>query len=135
MPARQDIWLVAEDDRLVVVPDLGGKWQKLDYANSTWSHRGVEYRDPQYASEWLALSDGGTCRPIGIFFEMVMAPELNDWLNRGFANVRRIRVDAYYILLTEGRNLQEEGWPFLPCEALRSESGDYAIWVPDFYHS
>jgi len=64
---------------------------------------------------------------------MVMFPDLIRYLSRGFENVQRVRENAFYVLLSERPDFQEDGWPFLPCEALRSAATDYVIWVPSFY--
>lgn len=129
----QDAWLVAERNRLNVIPDSGEAWAS-GHESAVFRFGGSEYRDPQYASEWLALTGCADRNiPIGIYFDMVMFPDLIRWLNRGFENVQPLPENAFHVLFAGKQDVQEEGWPFLPCEALRSATSDYAIWIPSFY--
>jgi hypothetical protein len=129
----QDAWLVPDGNRLKIIPDSGEAWA-AGHDAAVFRFEGLDYRQPKYASEWLALTTHADRRTaVGIFFDMVMFPDLIRWLNRGFDNVRRVRDDAFHIILTEGQDFVEDGWPFLPCEAFRNDTGDYVIWIPSFY--
>jgi hypothetical protein len=133
MHTPQDTWLVSEGNRLRLIPDSSEIWA-AGHDSAVFRFGGLEYRQPQYASEWLALTshiDRDT--PVGIYFDMVMFPELIRWLNRGFENVERVRDSAFRIFLTESRDFVEQKWPFLPCEAFRSDTDDYVIWIPCFH--
>ena len=131
--STKDAWLVSEGKRLTVIPDAGEAWAN-GHESAVFRHAGSEYRFPQYASEWLALTRSADKHTVvGIFFDMVTFADLTRWLCGGFDNVRRVGGDAFQIILTEQNDYQEDGWPFLPCEALRSDANDYAIWIPSFY--
>jgi hypothetical protein len=131
--SSEDAWLVPEGSRLVVEPDTSEAWAK-GYESAEFYFQGTRYHQPKYASEWLALIGRADKRnTVGIYFDMVMFQELTIWLNRGFENVRRIRDNAFHIILTEGTDYEEDKAPFIPAEALRNEAGEYIIWIPSFY--
>jgi hypothetical protein len=129
----EDAWLVPENNRLIVKPDTGETWAK-GYEAAEFYFQGTRYHQPKYASEWLALTGRNNKQNgVGIYFDVVMFPELIIWLNRGFENVRRVRDNAFHIILVDGTDYKEDKAPFLPAEALSNEAGEYVIWIPNFY--
>jgi hypothetical protein len=131
--SSKDAWLVPKENQLALIPDSGEAWS-ADYKSAVFNYRGSGYRNPKYASEWLALTTNNNRQaPVGIYFDMVMFPELILWLNQGFENVQRVRGNAFRILLTSEQVLHEERWPFIPAEALQNEKGDFVIWIPCFF--
>src|SRR6266478_2162588 len=117
--SSQDAWLVTEGNRLRVIPDSGEAWANGRDA-AVFRFNDLEFGSPNMRLSGLRSQRTADRRTaVGIYFDMVMFPELIHWLSRGFENVRRVREDAFYVLLSETPDFVEDVWPFLPCEAFR----------------
>src|SRR6476469_4069717 len=116
MPAlTDDVWLGSVGGSLSLIRDTGEVWTGT-HVSAVFNHAGSEYRHPQPASEWLALTRPSDSRvPVGIFFDIVMFSDFVRWLSSGFDNVRQVGENAFHVILTEHRDFHEDGWPFLPC--------------------
>jgi len=70
--------------------------------------------------------------PVGVYLDLIMFPELLEWLGQDFTNVESDSDTGFYIYLDSCKQATSTDWPFLPAEALRSDAGDFALWIPSY---